>query len=141
MIMTETMIYWITRLDGIRGFCCGIQTIAVLFAVLGIIAAIVALCISIAAEEEGSDDDARIASSICKIACKVWIPAFCIAIVCSLARTFTPTTKEMIAIKVIPQMASVDNVEKIKDVSKDMLGITAEWLKDMRKKYVAEHDK
>ena len=139
--MTETMIYWITRLDGIRGFCCGIQTIAVLFAVLVISAAFVAVCISISAEEEGSDDDARIASSICKIACKIWIPAFCIAIVCSLARTFTPTTKEMIAIKVIPQMASVDNVEKIKDISKDMLDVTAEWLKDMRKKYVTGHDK
>ena len=139
--MTESMIYWITRLDGIHGLCFGIQTFAVLFAILGIIAAIVALCISVTAEEEGSDDDARIASSICKIACKVWIPAFCIAIVCSLARTFTPTTKEMIAIKVIPQMASVDNVEKIKDISKDMLDVTAEWLKDMRKKYVTEHDK
>lgn len=139
--MTESMIYWITRLDGIRGFCCGIQAFAVVFAVLGIIAAIVALCISVTAEEEGSDDEARVASSICKIACKIWIPAFCIAMACSLARTFTPTTKEMIAIKVIPQMASVDNVEKIKDISKDMLDITADWLKDMRKKYVTEHDK
>ena len=139
--MTETMIYWITRLDGIRGFCCGIQTIAVLFAVLGIIVAIVALCISVTAEEEGSDDDARIACGICKIACKVWIPAFCIAMVCSFARMFTPTTKEMIAIKVIPQIASTENVDKIKGISKDMLDITAEWLKDMRKKYVTEHDK
>ena len=139
--MTESMIYWITRLDGIRGLCFGIQTFAVLFAILGIIAAIVALCFSVTAEEEGSDDDARIASSICKFACKVWIPAFCIAMVCSLARTFTPTTKEMIAIKVIPQITSVDNVEKIKDISKDMLDVTADWLKDMRKKYVTEHDK
>ena len=139
--MTESMVYWITRLDGIRGFCFGIQTFAVLFAILGIIAAIVALCISVTAEEEGSDDDARIANSICKFACKVWIPAFCIAMACSLARTFTPTTKEMIAIKVIPQITNVDNVEKIKDVSKDMLDVTVDWLKDMRKKYVAEHDK
>lgn len=139
--MTESMVYWITRLDGIRGFCFGIQTFAVLFAILGIIAAIVATSISVASEEDGSDDDARIASGICKIACKIWIPAFCIAMVCSLARTFIPTTKEMIAIKVIPQMASTENVEKIKDISKDMLDITADWLKDMRKKYVTEHDK
>ena len=120
------MIYWITRLDGIRGFCYGIQTITVLFTILGIIAAIVALCISVTAEEEGSDDDARISNNICKFACKVWIPAFCIAMVCSLARTFTPTTKEMIAIKVIPQITNVDNVEKIKDVSKDMLDVTVD---------------
>ena len=136
--MTESMIYWITRLDGIHGFCFGIQAFAMVFAVLGIIAALVSTCISASAEAEGSDDEARVAS---KIACKIWIPAFCIAMACSLARTFTPTTKEMIAIKVIPQIASTENVEKIKDISKDMLDITADWLKDMRKKYVTEHDK
>lgn len=100
--MTELMIYWITRLDGIHGFCYGIQALAMLFAVLGIVVALVAVCIKIIAEAEESDDDARAASGICKIACKVWIPTFCIAIVCSLARIFIPTTKEMIAIKVIP---------------------------------------
>ena len=139
--MTESMIYWITRLDCIREFCYGIQLIAVLFAVLGIVAAIAATCIKIGAEEDGLDDDARIASGICKIACKVWIPAFFIAIMCSLARTFTPTTQELIAIKVIPQIASVDNIEKIDDISKDMLDITTDWLKDMRKKCVNGHDK
>lgn len=132
--MTESMIYWITRLDGIHGFCFGIQTIAVISTVIGAIVAFVALCIKVSLEE--SNDDARFASGICKIACKVWIPAFCIAIMCSLARTFMPTTKEMIAIKVIPQIANVNNIEKIKDISKDMLDITSDWLKDMRKKYV-----
>ena len=139
--MTESMIYWITRLDGIHGFCYGIQTIAVVFAIVGITAAIISVCIKITSEAEGSDDDARIASSICKIACKVWIPTFCIAMAFSLVRTFMPTTKEMIAIKVIPQIASTENVEKIKDISKDMLDITADWLKDMRKKYVNGQDK
>ena len=139
--MTESMIYWITRLDGIHGFCYGIQTLAGVFAIVGITAAIIAVCIKINAEAEESDDDARFASRICKIACKVWIPAFFIATLCSLARTFTPTTKEMIAIKVIPQIANVNNIEKIKDISKDMLDITSDWLKDMRKKYVTEHDK
>ena len=139
--MTESMIYWITRLDGIHGFCYGIQTIAVISTIIGAIAALVAVCIKVSSEVEESNDDARFASGICKIACKVWIPAFCIAIMCSLARTFTPTTKEMIAIKVIPQIANVENVEKIKDISKDMLDITSDWLKDMRKKYVNGHDK
>ena len=139
--MTESMIYWITRLDGIHGFCYGIQTIAVISTIIGAIAALVAVCIRVGAEEEGSDDDARIASGICKIACKVWIPAFCIAIMCSLARTFTPTTKEMIAIKVIPQIADANNIGEINDISKDMLDITSDWLKDMRKKYVTEQDK
>ena len=139
--MTESMIYWITRLDGIHGFCSGIQTISVISAIIGATVALIAVCIKVSSEAEESDDDARFASGICKIACKVWIPAFCIAIMCSLARTFTPTTKEMIAIKVIPQIADANNIEKIKDISKDMLDITSDWLKDMRKKYVNGHGK
>ena len=139
--MTESMIYWITRLDGIHGFCYGIQTIAVISTIIGAIVALVAVCIKVSSEVEESNDDARIARSICKIACKVWIPAFCIAIMCSFTRIFMPTTKEMIAIKVIPQIANVENVEKIKDISKDMLDITSDWLKDMRKKYVNERGK
>lgn len=139
--MTESMIYWITRLDGIHGFCFGIQTIAVISTVIGAIVAFVSGGLKAASEADGYEDGAKIAASICRVSCKVWIPAFCIAMVCSLARTFTPTTKEMIAIKVIPQIANVENVEKIKDISKDMLDITSDWLKDMRKKYVNGHDK
>ena len=138
--MTESMIYWITRLDGIHGFCFGIQTIAVISTVIGAIVALVAVCIKVSSEVEEFDDGARVASGICKIACKVWIPAFCIAIMCSLARTFMPTTKEMIAIKVIPQIANVKNIERLKDISKHMLDITSDWLKDMRKKYVNGQD-
>lgn len=135
------MIYWITRLDGIHGFCQGFHIIASILTAVGILTALIAGGVKAAATAEGSDDDARIAGSICKVACRVWIPMFCLVTICSLARTFTPTTKEMIAIKVIPQIASVNNVEKVKDISKDMLDITADWLKDMRKKYVNGQDK
>ena len=139
--MTESMIYWITRLDEIREFCLGLQNISTVFAVIGIFAALITTCLKAAAESEGCDVDVRTTDNIRKFALKVFIPAFCIATLCSLARTFTPTTKEMIAIKVIPQIASVDNVEKIKDISKDMLDITADWLKDMQNKYVNVQDK
>lgn len=139
--MTESMIYWINRLDEIRSFCLGLNIISSIFAIIGIMAALVTTCFKAVFESEGSDADARAANSIRKFACKIFIPAFCIATLCSLARTFTPTTKEMIAIKVFPQIASVDNVEKINDISKDMLDITADWLKDMKKKHVNGQDK
>lgn len=117
------------------------QIISTIFAAVEIIAALAATCCKVVSELQESDDDARIADSIRKFACKILIHTFCIATRCSLTRTFTSTTKEMIAIKVIPQIASVDNVEKIKDISKDMLDITADWLKDMRNKYVNAQDK
>ena len=139
--MTESMIYWITRLDGIHSFCLGLQMISTIFAVIGLIVVFIAACLKAEAKSKGYSDDVRINDYIYKIALKILIPAFCIATICSLTRTFTPTTKEMIAIKVIPQIASVNNIEKIDDISKDMLDITTDWLKDMRKKYVNGQDR
>ena len=139
--MTESMIYWITRLDGIHNFCLGVQMISTIFAVLGLIVVLIATCLKAEAKSQGYNNDVRINDYICKIALKVLIPAFCTATICSLTRTFTPTTKEMIAIKVIPQITNVDNVDKIKDVSKDMLDVTVDLLNDMQKKYVNRQDK
>ena len=139
--MTESMIYWITRLDGIHEFCHGFEVIALIFTVLSAMMAFIAAIVKSICEEDESNEEARAASKIFKMSFKCLIPAFCIAMMCSLARTFTPTTKEMIAINVIPQIANVENVEKIKDISKDMLDITSDWLKDMRKKYVNERGK
>ena len=136
--MTESMIYWITRLDGIHSFFLGLQVISTILTAVGIAIALTTVCLKASAELDESSDEVGIYDYVCKLALKVLIPAFCIAMTCSLARTFMPTTKEMIAIKVIPQIASVNNVEKIKDVSEDMLDITTGWLKDMRKKYVNE---
>ena len=42
-------------------------------------------------------------------------------------------TKEMIAIKVIPVVATPDNCEKVKNVSKDFLNVTAKWMEDLKK--------
>ena len=136
--MTESMIYWITRLDGIHSFFLGLQVISTILTAVGIAIALTTVFIKSSAELDESSDEVGIYDYVCKLALKVLIPAFCIAMTCSLTRTFMPTTKEMIAIKVIPQIASVNNVEKIKDVSEDMLDITTGWLKDMRKKYVNE---
>ena len=112
--------------------------ISTILTAVGIAIALTTVCIKASAELDESSDEVRIHDYVFKLALKVLIPAFCIAMTCSLTRTFMPTTKEMIAIKVIPQIASVNNVEKIKDISEDMLDITTVWLKDMRKKYVNE---
>lgn len=50
--MTETMVYWITRLDRIHNFCDGIQTIAILFAVIGMIILLVSAILRHIAEAD-----------------------------------------------------------------------------------------
>ena len=130
--MTETMIYWITRLDEICKFCDVVQTIALVFTVIGIC---ILLAVSILKHISESEEDAKIANGVCKMSCKIWIPALCVALICSFARIFTPTSREMVAIKVIPQIANANNVEKAKDLSKDMVDVATKWLNDMQKKF------
>ena len=131
--MTETMIYWITRLDGICNFCDVIQTIALVFTVIGMI---ILLAASILKHISESEEDVKIANGLCKMSCKFWIPALCVALICSFVLIFTPTSREMVAIKVIPQIASTNNIEKIKGISKDLFDTTADWLKDIQNNYI-----
>lgn len=130
--MTETMIYWITRLDEICKFCDVVQTIALVFTVIGMC---ILLATSILKHTSESEEDVKIANGVCKMSCKIWIPALCVALICSFARIFTPTSREMVAIKVIPQIANVNNVEKVKDLSKDMVDVATKWLNDMQNKF------
>ena len=139
--MTESTIYWITRLDKIHEFCDKFGELALFFTIIGAIISFITICYKAVSEAEGAINEAKAASRFCKIVSKVWIPALCIATMCSLVETFIPTTKEMVAIKVIPQIASTNNIEKIKGIGQDILGITAHWLADMRKKHVSEKDK
>ena len=134
--MTETMIYWITRLDRIHNFCDGIQTSAILLTVIGMIILLAASILKRMAEADGTDSEVKMTSGVCKMSCKIWIPALCVAMICSFVRIFTPTTHELVAIKVIPQITSTNNIEKIKGISKDMFDIATNWLKDIQNNYI-----
>ena len=136
--MTETMIYWITRLDEICNFFDVIQTIALVFTIIGMMILLAASILKHIAEAE---EEVKIASGVCKMSCKIWIPALCVALICSFVRIFTPTSPEMVAIKVIPQIASVKNVEKAKDLGNDMIDTATKWLNDMQKKFDNEQVK
>ena len=132
--MTESAIYWITRLDEIKSFFLGLQTLMSVLA--GISLTLLIICMILKNVEESSSgtdtDDYRSLFAICKHARIIFIPTFCIALMCSVARTFIPATREMVAIKVIPQVASVESVEKIKDISKDFVDVTAAWLDELK---------
>ena len=136
--MTETMIYWITRLDEICKFCDVIQTIAIVFTVIGMI---ILLATSILKHMVESEEEDKMVSGICKMSFKIWIPALLVALICSAVTIFTPTSREMVAIKVIPQIANAKNVEKVKDLSKDMVDVATKWLNDMQKKFDNEQVK
>ena len=135
--MTETSMYWLTRLDQIHAFCNGFEF---LFGVLSVIGLIVLIYFKVEKEQnrkynngENLDRDFVYASNIVKT---LKIPTFsCLfaTILISLFTVFLPTTKEMVSIKVIPQIATLENCNAFKNISKDLLDLTAKWLEDVKK--------
>ena len=134
--MTESTLYWITRLDQIYSFCNGLGTLLAILAVLGVITLTIFKIIKEVNREfnRGNDLDRDFKtdrSAICAlhlhtISCIIGV------VFMSFVTVFIPTTKEMTAIKVIPQFATQENCQKLQAMSKDLLDITAKWLEDVK---------
>ena len=88
--------YWLTRLDSIHDLLGGI--LAATCIALGIFSVIVGIATFVA----DSEDDWRKAA----FSRKVWLGAALIALLSGLIHVFTPTTKEMAAIIVVPKIAN-----------------------------------
>lgn len=133
--MTESTMYWITRLNGLHSFFDGIEMLGVGVLLAAAIMFVITRSVMATNKDYGPDDsDYVIAKSINSIALKVLIPALCISVGCSLVHIFVPTTKEMIAIKVIPAVATSEQAAKLKDISNDALDVASAWLKDQVEK-------
>ena len=134
--MTETTMYWITRLDGIRSLLGGLECLFTAMTVAGGLTWTIAAAIRKANEHYNRDDhvdmDWSAANSVANLARKFAIWGFALSIAFSVAKVFVPTTREMAAIKVVPAIASPEMCEKIKDVGKDLVDVASEWLKDVK---------
>ena len=116
MEITESMVYWATRLDGIQ---TALELMTIFSAVLWL-ACLIGLVISLVEENNAIR--------------RIFIPlviVFLIAFVCcGVGRVLTPSTKEYIAIKIIPAIAS----------SKELKGEAKEWYV-LLKKYIQDNVK
>ena len=114
-MITETTLYWITRLDNINAF------LGILLA-LSIFAAAVFFIIRV--HPDCTSDEQRIG----KLGFLLVIP---FVFVFSLGLVLLPTTKEMCAIKVIPALV---NNEKIQGIGDKALTFANEWMDGLLKK-------
>ena len=115
MEITESTIYWITRLDGLR------IAVGVFLAALFLFGAIW-LIVSFADNE---------LDTIKKHRWKLLVPI----IFLTGLLVFIPTTKEMCAIKVIPLVV---NDETVREIPKDIADLAHEWLDELRPKKESE---
>ena len=112
--MSESTIYWITRLDGINNLLEWLifSLVIVLVASIGVTAMMAMV----------DDDDPSVKRLAPRISRYMSVSFWCI-VTSSLTLVFTPTTKEMVAIKVIPALAnsrladkSLQNIDALLDV-------------------------
>lgn len=120
-MITSAQLYWLTRLDNI---CNTSAVLAVIFTA----ALIVVTVPYVIMQADGySNEDAT-----CSVLSAL-IKKFLVTFVLSLSTAiFTPTTKEMAAILVIPQIA---NSEKVQAVGGKLYDLAVEWMDELKPKH------
>jgi len=124
-IVTESQIYWLTRMDYIcgLGWAIGISFLVV----LGII-----LVVLLASRRDEFDEEE-------KKRYNKWIFLSAFGILPSLliimGAALTPSTKEMAAIKLIPMIV---NDEKVQELPNKVVGLANEWLDELSPKKIEE---
>jgi len=111
-MITENMMYWITRLDHIHLFCV----------VAGVVLAICTVFFILVLMHMTEGDPWKRCLAVI---------GFCAlgAVVSSAVVVFIPTTREMVAIKVIPLLA---NDEEVQNIGKDVKDLAKEWIEELR---------
>ena len=137
-MITPTMMYWITRLDGIRYFLHGFDVMTTILFVIAFFCAVVTsiICIVMVGDsweplsKTVETEDYKIMKCIrslsCKIAFYILLP---INVVISLAYALTPSTKEYCAIKVVP---AIVNNAKVQEFGDELYRLGVDWLKELR---------
>lgn len=115
-MITESSMYWLTRMD----YIC--HALVVILAISGFTIGIVSFAIAMTYNSYEEK-----ANAVCK---HVIIPAFIVLILASVGRIFTPTTKELAVIKVVPAIA---NNETLREDAGELYTLAKEWLKDTLK--------
>lgn len=98
-MITENTMYWITRLDNIKGM---FEALAIVSGTLAIISTIVAVAVSATSCADPSDENKRAAKTLRR--CNAYI-SLAFAVFGS-AAVLTPTAKEFAVIKVVPMIAN-----------------------------------
>ena len=117
-MITETTMYWVTRLDNFL-------VLAVAGLIIGLLMVGITTIVSICNYIDAATDD---------LWCKRtrWLVGIGVVLTCAslLVLTFVPTTKEMCAIKIIPALA---NDTDIRELKAEAVKTAKDWLVSIRK--------
>jgi hypothetical protein len=123
-MVTESTLYWMTRLDGIKRALDGLGFAAMTVAVMAIII-LLGCALAVYDCETGS-----LSRRTWKIVLGTSISCFVFGLSLTLGNVFIPTTKEYAAIKAIPAIVNSEDAGKVADELREIAGLASEWAKE-----------
>lgn len=127
--ITQSSIYWITRLDHINSALITFLVISSFITVIGVIGFLVNKAdLMQYADGNYTNREAKVYAKIFKRIFQVSIPVF---VLCLAGVLFVPTTKEVCAIKIIPALV---NNQQIQGVGTDVLQLAQDWINELKPK-------
>ena len=119
-MITETQMYWLTRLDYLQGFFIGAG-------LAGIMVFTIAISITLIAKSDASSGEKKKYNKLTKL----WIVCLLLSTLSIFISCFVPDTKEMCAIKVVPMIVNDPNVQ---DLPNKVVDIANDWLDELKPK-------
>lgn len=126
-MITPIQMYWLVKLDDMRGVINGIMWLPISVAIIIGILAIAALLASI---DDPMEKKKELLDGVWKSG--IWCASLIVvAVVVHIAVAFVPSTKQMAAIIVVPKIA---NSEKVQTVGNQLYDLAVEWMNELKPK-------
>lgn len=126
-MITENTLYWITRLDYISNFLIG----AALFMIIPMVFCIGSYCEAAENRRFAADrKEAHRLKGIMRKSIIGLITSSCIALILWIACVFTPSTKELCMIKVIPMLVNSEAIEQLNKDGKEIYELGVKRIKE-----------
>ena len=123
-MITQSQMYWLTRLDGIHGCMIPFDFIAI-FSAIGFVLSMIGYILARDNQEKELAKNLKNSRWVCSW---MFLVSFLISVITTI---FVPTTKEMAAILVVPRIV---NSEKIQTAGNKIYDLAVEWMEELRPK-------
>lgn len=120
-MITESTIYWVTRLDALTNLVRFGMIISIILTIIFFLASALEAC----AQNSVFNDKGKLILPI-----KFLISSIIILVICMTLAVFVPTTKEYAAMKILPKIANDEALNTLSQDGKELYRLTVDYLKE-----------
>ena len=128
-MITESAIYWITRMDFLHGLASGVSIVFVVLVLAWLVASAICHIVNSINMADGERFNSKEFFPLSRKSLRRSIPCFLLSWVLVIGAGLIPTTKEMCAIKAIPVIV---NNEQVQEMPNKVLELANEWINELK---------